>query len=176
MLQSLCIQERIRSCTSAEFQTSDVSIKGIDWKWDELSNLEHVWLATIWGTEKFHYFLYGKAFTLETDQKPLVSIYKKPMVEISPLDPEIDSEKLAISAVQCCVQENSGNSTSRCTKSCYTITNEIGWNSATYHSSEFGDSKNSIQFQRLGEHMWGNTEISYNQSFDHHISTGYPCE
>ena len=26
------------------------------------------------GMEKFHYFLYGKEFTLETDQKPLVSI------------------------------------------------------------------------------------------------------
>ena len=34
--------------------------------------------------EKFHYFLYGKQFTLETDQKPLVSIYRKHMVEISP--------------------------------------------------------------------------------------------
>ena len=34
--------------------------------------------------EKFHYFLYGKKFTLETDQKPLVSIYKKHMVDISP--------------------------------------------------------------------------------------------
>ena len=41
-------------------------------------------LATIWGMEKFHYFLYGKEFTLETDQKPLVSMYKKHMVEISP--------------------------------------------------------------------------------------------
>ena len=27
--------------------------------------------------EKFHYFLYGKEFTLETDQKPLVSIYTR---------------------------------------------------------------------------------------------------
>ena len=36
------------------------------------------------GMEKFHYFLYGKQFTLETDQKPLVSIYRKHMVEISP--------------------------------------------------------------------------------------------
>ena len=36
------------------------------------------------GMEKFHYFLYGKEFTLETDQKPLVSIYKKHMVDISP--------------------------------------------------------------------------------------------
>ena len=34
--------------------------------------------------EKFHYFLYGKEFTLETDQKPLVSIKKKHMVDISP--------------------------------------------------------------------------------------------
>ena len=34
--------------------------------------------------EKFHYFLYGKEFTLETDQKPLVSIYKKHMIDISP--------------------------------------------------------------------------------------------
>ena len=34
--------------------------------------------------EKFCYFLYGKEFTLETDQKPLVSIYKKHMIDISP--------------------------------------------------------------------------------------------
>ena len=34
--------------------------------------------------EKFHYFLYGKEFTLETDQKSLVSIYMKHLVVISP--------------------------------------------------------------------------------------------
>ena len=34
--------------------------------------------------EKFHYFLYGKEFTLETNQKPLVSIYKKHVIGISP--------------------------------------------------------------------------------------------
>ena len=34
--------------------------------------------------EKFHYFLYGKEFTLEPDQKPLVSIYKKHIIGISP--------------------------------------------------------------------------------------------
>ena len=28
-------------------------------------NLERECLATIWGMEKFHYFLYGKEFTLE---------------------------------------------------------------------------------------------------------------
>ena len=47
-------------------------------------NLEREALGTIWGMEKFHYFLYGKGFTLETDQKPLVSIYKKHMIDISP--------------------------------------------------------------------------------------------
>ena len=47
-------------------------------------NLKRECLATIWGMEKFHYFLYGKEFTLETDQKPLVLIYRKHMVEISP--------------------------------------------------------------------------------------------
>ena len=47
-------------------------------------NLEREALGTIWGMEKFHYFLYGKEFALETDQKPLVSIYKKHMVDISP--------------------------------------------------------------------------------------------
>ena len=47
-------------------------------------NLEQEALGTIWGMEKLHYFLYGKEFTLETDQKPLVSIYKKHMVDISP--------------------------------------------------------------------------------------------
>ena len=47
-------------------------------------NLERETLGTIWGMKKFHYFQYGKEFTLETDQKPLVSIYKKHMVDISP--------------------------------------------------------------------------------------------
>ena len=47
-------------------------------------NLEREALGTIWGMEKFHYFLYGKESTLETDQRPLVSIYKKHMIDISP--------------------------------------------------------------------------------------------
>ena len=47
-------------------------------------NVEREVLGTIWGMEKFHYFLYEKEFTLETDQKPLVSIYKKHMIDISP--------------------------------------------------------------------------------------------
>ena len=36
------------------------------------------------GNGKVPLFPCGKEFTLETDQKPLVSIYKKRMVDISP--------------------------------------------------------------------------------------------
>ena len=36
------------------------------------------------GNGHSHYSLYGKEFTLETDQKPLVSTYKKHMIDISP--------------------------------------------------------------------------------------------
>ena len=57
----------------------------LDKDWTELSKLgERETLGTIWGMKKFHYFLYGKEFTLETDQKPLVSIYKKHVINISP--------------------------------------------------------------------------------------------
>ena len=33
--------------------------------------------------DKFHYFLYGNKFTIVTDQKPLVSIYQKHLVDVS---------------------------------------------------------------------------------------------
>ena len=56
---------------------------GLDWSQEELPKLGEGMLG-IWGMERFHYFLYGKKFTLKTDQKPLVSIYKKHMVEILP--------------------------------------------------------------------------------------------
>ena len=46
-------------------------------------NLKWETLAMIWGMEKFHYFLYGNAFTLETDQKPLVLIYQKHLINVS---------------------------------------------------------------------------------------------
>ena len=47
-------------------------------------NLEQEALGTILAMEKFHYFLYRREFTLETDQMPLVSIHKKHMIDISP--------------------------------------------------------------------------------------------
>ena len=47
-------------------------------------NLEHEAMAAVWGMEKFHYFLYGRQFILQTDQKPLVSIFRKHMIDVFP--------------------------------------------------------------------------------------------
>ena len=56
-------------------------------------NLEREALGTIWGMEKFHYFLYGKEFTLQTDQKPLVSIYVMP--------PGFEDDPMAAQNIRC---------------------------------------------------------------------------
>ena len=47
-------------------------------------NLERECMAAVWGMEKFHYYLYGGHFTLQTDQKPLVTIFKKHLCDVSP--------------------------------------------------------------------------------------------
>ena len=34
--------------------------------------------------EKFHYFLHGRKFILQTDQRPLVSTFRKHIIDVSP--------------------------------------------------------------------------------------------
>ena len=80
-------------------------------------NLEWECLAMIWGMEKFQYFLYGKEFIIENRSKATCVHLQEAHGGNFLKDPQIDSEKLPISAFQCTVQERSGNSTSRCTKS-----------------------------------------------------------
>ena len=41
-------------------------------------------LAVSWACEKFHHFLYGSHFTLQTDQKPLESILARSFNEATP--------------------------------------------------------------------------------------------
>ena len=67
-------------------------------------NLEREAQGTIWGIEKFLYFLYGKEFILETNQKPLVSIYKKHMIDITPRV-QTHSQILPIPTLQGSLQE-----------------------------------------------------------------------
>ena len=41
-------------------------------------------LAVAWAVEKFHHFLYGCHFTLETDQKPLEAILSRSLNQATP--------------------------------------------------------------------------------------------
>ena len=41
-------------------------------------------LAILYGCEKFHYYIYGRQARIETDHKPLVAIYSKPLYRATP--------------------------------------------------------------------------------------------
>lgn len=43
------------------------------------AQIEKKMLAIVFGVQRFHQYLYGKTFTIETDHKPLEQIYKKPL-------------------------------------------------------------------------------------------------
>ena len=110
-----CLQEITRSCTTTEFYPGNVCFRALTGSEKNYQNLKRECLVTIWGMEKFHYFLYGKEFTVETDQKPLVSIYKKHMVEISPRIQRLVVGSFPYQPFHVSkVQERSGNSTGRC--------------------------------------------------------------
>ena len=50
------------------------------------ANIERELLAISWGVQKFHTYLYGREVIVETDHKPLESIFKKPLSEAPPQD------------------------------------------------------------------------------------------
>ena len=83
-LQMDASKEGLRACLIQKGKVVCYASRTLTKTEQNYQNLEQEALGTIWGMEKFHYFLYGKEFTLETDQKPLVSIYNKHMVDISP--------------------------------------------------------------------------------------------
>ena len=41
-------------------------------------------LAVVHGLEKFHYYVYGRGVTVETDHKPLEAIFKKHLATAPP--------------------------------------------------------------------------------------------
>ena len=48
------------------------------------SNIERELLAACWSLEKFNHYGFGKKVVIETDHKPLESIWKKSMTSASP--------------------------------------------------------------------------------------------
>ena len=46
------------------------------------SQLEKETLAIVYGCQKFHQYVYGRRIQVETDHKPLQSIFRKPLYEI----------------------------------------------------------------------------------------------
>ena len=83
-LQTDASKKGLRACLIQKGKVICYASRALSKTEQNYQNLEREALGTICRMEKFHYFLYGKEFTLETDQKPLVSIYKKHMVDISP--------------------------------------------------------------------------------------------
>ena len=83
-LQMDASKKGLRACLIQKVKVVCYASRALTNTQQNYQNLEREALGIIWGMEKFHYFLDGKEFTFETDQKPLVSIYKKHMVDISP--------------------------------------------------------------------------------------------
>ena len=83
-LQMDASKKGLRACLIQKGNVTCYTSRALTKTEQNYQNLERETLGTIWGMVKFHYFLYGKEFTLETNQKPLVSIYKKRMIDISP--------------------------------------------------------------------------------------------
>ena len=83
-LQMDASKKGLRACLIQKGKVICLAFRALTKTEQNYQNLEQEALGAIWGMEKFDYFLYGKEFTLETNQKPLVSIYKKHMIDISP--------------------------------------------------------------------------------------------
>lgn len=48
------------------------------------NHIEKDLLDVVFGCERFHYYLYGKKFQIQTDHRPLLGLLRKPLDDISP--------------------------------------------------------------------------------------------
>ena len=48
------------------------------------AQIEKETLCIVYAHERFHQYLYGRSYSVETDHKPLVSIFSKPLIDVPP--------------------------------------------------------------------------------------------
>ena len=74
------------------------------------ANIERELLAIVWGAQKFHTYAYGRSVIVETDHKPLESIFRKPLNEAPPRLPRMLLNSLSMTLWCVMSPENSRSS------------------------------------------------------------------
>ena len=80
---SWCLTGRPWCSTSAKWQTHSLCQQGLHQNWMPIcKHREREMLAAVFGVERFHTYIYGRSFTIESDHKPLESISRKNLVDM----------------------------------------------------------------------------------------------
>ncbi|XP_033126376.1 uncharacterized protein LOC117124300 [Anneissia japonica] len=70
------------------------------------SNIERETLALVFGINRFHTYLFGKEFLVETDHKPLEMIWKKPLTSTPP---RLQRQLIKIQGYDCTIKYKPGS-------------------------------------------------------------------
>ena len=80
--QSWCLTGRPWCSTPAEWQAHSLCQQGPHWNQMPIhKHWEREMLAAVFGAERFHTYVYGQLFTIESDHKPLESISRKNLAD-----------------------------------------------------------------------------------------------
>ena len=89
------IDETYRDCPGATGIADDITVQG------RYANIERELLAVVYGCEKFHTYLYGRHFVVESDHRPLEQIHKKNL-DMAP--PRLQRMLLRLQPYDCIIQ------------------------------------------------------------------------
>jgi len=77
-------QKGLGACLVQEGKPVAFASKTLSQAQSNYSNIERETLALVFGIQRFHSYLFGKQFTVESDQRPLSMIWKKPLTSAPP--------------------------------------------------------------------------------------------